>query len=36
MDSIERIQTTLGWQPVANFEDGIDGLVRERLRLSEV
>ena len=36
MADIGRIQTTLGWQPVANFEDGIDGLVRERLRLSEV
>ena len=36
MADIGRIQTTLGWQPVANFEDGIDGLVRERLRLSGV
>ena len=33
MANIERIQTTLGWKPVVVFEDGIEGLVRERLSL---
>jgi len=33
MANIERIQTTLGWNPVIVFEDGIEGLVRERLNL---
>ena len=33
MADIERIQTTLDWQPIVSFEDGIEGLVRERLSL---
>ena len=33
MADINRIQTILNWQPIVSFEDGIEGLVRERLRL---
>ena len=33
MANIGRIQTTLNWQPIISFEDGIEGLVRERLSL---
>ena len=35
MANIERIQNTLGWKPEVDFQDGIEGLVRERLRLKE-
>ena len=33
MADINRIQTILNWQPIVSFEDGIEGLVRERLSL---
>tara|TARA_B100001093_G_C26848719_1_gene1024073 strand:+ start:1564 stop:2523 length:960 start_codon:yes stop_codon:yes gene_type:complete len=33
MANIERIQNTLGWIPVVSFEEGIEGLVKERLNL---
>ena len=35
MANIERIQSTLGWKPEVDFQEGIEGLVRERLRLKE-
>jgi len=33
MANIQRIRSTLEWNPVVGFEDGIEGLVRERLNL---
>lgn len=33
MASIERIRSTLNWEPVIQFQEGIDGLVQERLLL---
>ena len=33
MADIDRIKNTLGWKPVVLFEDGIEGLVQERLNL---
>ena len=33
MANISRIKNTLGWNPVVSFEEGIDGLVKERLNL---
>ncbi len=33
MANIERIQNTLGWSPIVSFEEGIEGLVKERLNL---
>jgi len=35
MANIERIQNTLGWKPKVDFQDGIEELVRERLKLKE-
>ena len=35
MADISRIKATLGWRPMVEFEDGIEELVGERLRLSE-
>jgi len=33
MANIERIRSTLDWKPIVNFEEGIEGLVQERLSL---
>jgi len=33
MANIERIQNTLDWKPIVGFEEGIKGLVEERLSL---
>ena len=33
MANIERIQNTLDWKPIVDFEEGIEGLVQERLSL---
>ncbi len=33
MANIERIQSTLDWKPIVDFEEGIKGLVEERLSL---
>lgn len=33
MANINRIQNTLGWNPVVSFEEGIESLVKERLSL---
>lgn len=33
MANIERIQSTLDWKPIVDFEEGIEGLVQERLNL---
>lgn len=33
MANISRIKNTLGWNPVVSFEEGIEGLVKERLNL---
>lgn len=32
-ERVGTLQTTLGWQLVVNFEEGIDRLLRERLHL---
>ena len=33
MANIERIRSTLDWKPIVNFEEGIEGLVQERLSI---